>query len=133
MHPAAASIKYFGLYVVLTGIGLMLAPGLVLAPLGIPTPTEVWIRVVGALASVVGYYYWHCASVGAVDFFHATVRGRMAFAALMVLLIVLIAAPVALLLFAAVDLAGAAWTAWALRQSRSTTDDAARTTERPAD
>jgi hypothetical protein len=29
MHPAAASIKYFGVYIVVTGIGLMLAPGLV--------------------------------------------------------------------------------------------------------
>ncbi len=95
----------------------MLAPGIVFAPLGIPTPTEVWIRVVGALASVVGYYYWHCGNAGAVAFFHATVRGRIAFAALMVFLIILFAAPVQLLLFAAVDLAGAAWTAWALRQS----------------
>ena len=118
MHPAAASIKYFGLYVVLIGAGLMLVPGWVFAPLGIATPTEVWIRVVGALASVLGYYYWHCGNNGAVAFFDATVRGRVAFAALMVLLIVVFAAPVQLLVFAAVDLAGAAWTGWALRQSK---------------
>lgn len=119
MHPAAASIKYFGLYVVVTGIGLMLAPGLVFAPLGIAAPTEVWIRVVGALALVLGYYYWVCGNANVVAFFQATVRGRVAFAVLMVLLIVLFAAPMQLLLFAAVDLAGAAWTAWALRQSQS--------------
>jgi hypothetical protein len=117
MHPAAASIKYFGVYVAVTGIGLMLVPGLVLAPLGVPTPTEVWIRVVGALALVVGYYYWACGSANAVDFFRATVRGRIVFAVLMVLLIFLFAAPPQLVLFAAVDLAGAAWTARGLRQS----------------
>jgi hypothetical protein len=118
MHPAAASIKYFGVYIVVTGLGLMLAPGLVLAPLGVPTPTEVWIRAVGALAVVLGYYYWTCGNANAVEFFRATVRGRILFAALMVLLIVLFAAPLQLVLFAAIDLAGAAWTARGLRQGK---------------
>ena len=81
MHPAAASIKYFGVYVIVTGLGLMLMPALVLAPLGIPAPTEVWIRVVGALATVVGYYYWACGTANAVAFFRATVGGRIAFGA----------------------------------------------------
>jgi hypothetical protein len=115
MHPAAASVKYFGVYVIVTGLGLMLMPALVLAPLGVPAPTEVWIRVVGALATVVGYYYWACGTANAVAFFRATVGGRIAFAALMGLLIVLFSAPTQLVLFAAVDLAGAAWTARGLR------------------
>lgn len=122
MHPASASIKYFGLYVVVIGAGLLLAPGPLLAPLGIPNPTEVWIRVAGALALVVGYYYWTCGNADTVEFFRATVRGRIAFAALMILLILLFAAPVQLALFAAIDLAGAAWTARGLKQgSRSPT------------
>ncbi|MCW5609264.1 MAG: hypothetical protein KIS83_01035 [Rubrivivax sp.] len=115
MHPAALSIKVFGVYVALTGLGLLVAPGLTLAPLGVAAPTEVWIRVVGALAIVIGYYYWACGAAGAVDFFRATVRGRPLFAALCVLLIVAFQAPLQLLLFAAVDLAGAAWTWQGLR------------------
>ncbi len=117
MHPAAKSVKYFGLYAMATGIGLALVPGLVLAPLGIATPTEIWIRVVGALAIPLGYYYWVCGSAEVVAFFRATISGRIMFAATIVLLIAAFSAPMQLLLFAAIDLAGAAWTAVGLRQA----------------
>jgi len=70
----------------------------------------------GALAVVVGYYYWSCASSGAVVFFKASVRGRCLFAVLVVALVAVFQAPLQLLLFAALDLAGAAWTRQALRQ-----------------
>lgn len=111
MHPASRSIKVFGIYVILTGIGLLLAPALVLAPLGVPAPTEIWIRVLGALAVVLGFYYWACGSADAVAFFHASIRGRVLFAALSLLIVVVFAAPAQLLLFAVIDLLGAAWTA----------------------
>lgn len=116
MQPAATSVKFFGVYVFLTGIGLTLAPNLVLAPLGLPVPTEVWIRVLGVLAIVLGYYYWACGVAGAVAFFRATVRGRMLFAVLCVGLVVAFQAPVQLLLFGAIDVAGALWTRHALRR-----------------
>jgi hypothetical protein len=115
MHPASLSIKVFGVYVVLTGIGLLLAPGLALAPLGIAAPTEIWARVLGALAIVLGYYYWSCGVAGAQAFFEASVKGRLLFTALCVLLIVAFGAPWQLLLFGAVDVAGAAWTWRGLR------------------
>ena len=119
MHPASTSIKAFGLYVIVTGIALVLAPVLLLAPLGIATPTEIWVRVLGALAVVIGYYYWACGVAGAVDFFRASVRGRMLFAGLIVLLVAAFAAPAQLLLFGVIDLAGAAWTAQGLRKTAS--------------
>jgi hypothetical protein len=34
MHPTVRSIRVFGAYVVLTGVGLLVAPNLKLAPLG---------------------------------------------------------------------------------------------------
>ena len=117
MHPASNSIKFFGVYAIATGIGLVLVPGLVLAPLGIATPTEIWIRVVGALAIPLGYYYWASGSSDLVAFFRATIPGRLVFAATTVLLIVAFSAPIQLLLFAAIDLAGAAWTALGLRKA----------------
>jgi hypothetical protein len=117
MHPASPSIKYFGLYVALTGVGLLMAPGLVLAPIGVAAPTEVWIRVVGAISIVLGYYYWSCGTAGAIAFYRATVRGRIMFAALTLLLVVLFEAPVQLLLFGVIDLVGAAWTAQGLRKA----------------
>jgi hypothetical protein len=116
MHPASTSIKIFGLYVVITGLGLVFAPGLVLAPMGLPVPAEVWIRVLGVVAAILGYYYWVCGSANLVEFFRASIRGRIGFAVLVVLLIVLFKAPLQLLLFAGVDLAGAVWTALAMRK-----------------
>jgi hypothetical protein len=115
VHPAATSITTFGLYAVATGVSLTLVPDLVLSALGIPAPTEVWIRMVGALAVPLGYYYWACGRANAVAFFQATVPGRIVFAALIALLVARFAAPVQMLLFAAIDLAGAAWTAHGLR------------------
>jgi hypothetical protein len=129
MHPATASIKYFGLYVAITGVGLTIAPNLVLAPLGIAPPTEVWIRVVGALALVVGYYYWACGTAGVVEFFRASVRGRIAFAGLTVLLVALFAAPIQLLLFGIIDLLGAAWTVQGLRKAAKSGPPAAVSSE----
>lgn len=116
MHPASTSIKIFGLYVVIIGLGLVFAPGLVLAPLGLPVPVEVWVRVLGVVAAILGYYYWVCGSANVVEFFRASIRGRIGFAVLVVLLIVLFKAPLQLLLFAGVDLAGAVWTALAMRK-----------------
>lgn len=117
MHPATNSIKYFGLYAIATGVGLVLAPGLVLLPLGIAVPTEVWIRLVGALAIPLGYYYWVCGSAGTIAFFRASIHGRFVFAATIVLLVAVFAAPVQILLFAAIDVAGALWTARGLRKA----------------
>ena len=85
--------------------------------MGIAVPTEIWIRVVGALAVPVGYYYWHCGAANVVEFFRASVRGRILFAAIVVLLVALYAAPVKILLFAAIDVAGAVWTAYGLRKA----------------
>jgi hypothetical protein len=120
MHPASASVKYFGLYVIATGLGLVLAPGLVLSPLGIAMPTEIWIRVVGALAIPLGYYYWACGSANVVAFFRASIHGRIFFAAIIVLLIAAYSAPIQMLLFVAIDLAGAVWTARGLRKAAGT-------------
>jgi len=116
MHPASLSVKVFGAYVSVTGLGLLLAPGLVLSLLGVPAPTEVWIRVLGALAVVLGYYYWICGTAGAVPFIRASVLGRLVFAGLCIVLVVTGAAPVQLLVFVVVDILGAVWTARALKQ-----------------
>ena len=119
MHPASLSIKVFGIYAAITGIGLLLAPNVVLAPLGVPVATEVWIRVVGALAVVLGYYYWACGVADLVTFFKATIKGRVLYAGLSVLLIVVFQAPIQLMLFAAIDIAGALWTWRGLRAAES--------------
>jgi hypothetical protein len=118
MRSSALSIKAFGVYVILTGIGLVVAPAMLLSLFGFAAPTEIWIRVLGALAVVVGYYYWACGMADAKAFFKASIIGRLLFCALCVLLVVLAGAPMPLIIFGAVDVAGAAWTSLALRSEQ---------------
>jgi hypothetical protein len=115
MATSAFTIKAFGIYVVATGIGLTLAPNLMLGPLGVPEAREVWLRMVGALAIVVGYYYLAAAAGNARAFFVATVKGRFLFFALGIGLILFANGPWQIVLFGLVDVAGAIWTHLALK------------------
>ena len=47
MDHAQRSVLCFGTYLDLVGIGLLLAPDLLLAPLGFAPSADFWIRVVG--------------------------------------------------------------------------------------
>ncbi len=115
MSRATTSIRVFSVYLVILGATLIVAPDLVLRPFGIPPSPEAWIRVVGVLAVVLGLYYFVAARFELVPFYRATVLGRifvfLSFAALALFGF----APPSLALFGAVDLAGAGWTAAALR------------------
>ena len=121
MRSASVSIKAFGGHVILTGITLLLVPNLLLSLFGFAATNEIWVRVVGAIAIVLGYYYWACGSAEAKAFFRASVTGRFLFAALCVGLVVGVAAPWQLLLFGVVDVLGALWTSAALRRESAAT------------
>lgn len=116
MQSASVSIRVFGVYVAVTGITLLLVPNLLLAILGFAATSEIWVRVLGAVAVVLGYYYWACGAAQAKAFFRASVTGRFVFAVLCGGLVVIMTAPWQLLLFGAVDVLGALWTASALRK-----------------
>jgi len=116
MHPATLSIKVFAVYAILTGLTLLLVPNLLLSLVGMPLASEVWIRVLGALAAVLGYYYWTSAASEATAFYRASVPGRFAFAALCIGIVLFAGAPWQLSLFAIVEILSALWTAAALRK-----------------
>ena len=119
MQSASFTIKLFGVYVILTGLSLTLTPNLLLAVFGIPPTNEFWIRQLGILAIIVGYYYWACGAANATAFFKASIPGRIGFFALGVGLVVLGQAPWQILLFGVVDLLGAGWTAMALKSEQT--------------
>src|SRR5437867_13158285 len=116
MSPAAKSLFVFGIYAVAAGTGLLLMPGLVLGTLGFPPAQDGWVRVVGVLAIVVGAYHLVGARNELLPYIRASVWGRISFAILLGSLVVTSVMPISLLLFAAIDLAAAVWTAIALRQ-----------------
>ena len=115
MRSASLSIKVFGIYLIVTGLTLMVAPNFLLALFGFVPATEIWVRVLGVLAIVTGYHYWACGAANATAFFVATITGRLGFFVLCLGLVWFAEAPKMLLAFGVVDLLGAAWTAVALR------------------
>ena len=115
MNSAATSVRVFGIYLLVLGPLLILLPSVVLGPFGIPVPSDVWIRVVGVLAAALGVYYLQAARAGFVPFYRATVPVRAVVFVTFLAFVLLGLAPSALALFGAVDLAGAVWTALALR------------------
>lgn len=117
MNTAATSIRVFGVYLVLLGAALMVVPNLVLAPFGLPPTSEVWLRVVGVLVGILGYYYVQAARHDLVPFYRATVPARVFVFLSFVAFVFFGLVKPALVLFSAVDLAGAAWTFLGLRSS----------------
>lgn len=69
MSKSAFSVKAFGIYLLVLGVGLAFAPNLLLSAFGMPVTSEVWIRVVGVLVFNIGIYYIYAARCEAKAFF----------------------------------------------------------------
>ena len=113
---AAQSLQVFGFYLCATGLALVIAPALVLAPLQLPVPADAWIRLLGVLALALGGTDVLAARTGVPLLLRGSVWRRLLASALMLALGAAAVAPPAVLLFAAVDAAAAVWTAMALRR-----------------
>jgi hypothetical protein len=116
MTPASKSVYYFGFYLLVLGITLIVAPNLILSLFQIQETTEVWIRVLGTVVSGIGLYYVFMASSNHALFLILTVYVRTTILLWFIIFVVLDWAPVQLILFGLVDMAGAAWTYLALRK-----------------
>jgi hypothetical protein len=121
MSKAGLSLFVFGLYMVLVvGLGFMIAPHFVLSMFGLSAGDDVWIRMVGMLASIIGVYYLLVVRARLEAFFKWTVPGRYYAACFMVLMFALGKVGPAILLFAAADAVAATWTLIALRSDTNT-------------
>jgi hypothetical protein len=54
MDRARTSVMVFGVYLMLLGAGLIVAPTLLLAPFGFATPADFWVRVIGVPVAILG-------------------------------------------------------------------------------
>jgi hypothetical protein len=119
MNKARLSLLVFGIYMVfVVGLGFMFIPMQILNLFGLTAGDDVWIRFVGMLASIIGFYYIQVARTGLDPFISWTVPGRYYAAAFMVLLVVLKMVGPGLLLFAVIDAGAATWTWFALRSAK---------------
>lgn len=115
MTRSAQSLFFFALYLLVLGLGLLVAPGWLLDLLRLGPASEVWIRVVGMLSLFLGVYYVVAARANFLPMLEASVRIRASVPVFFAAFVALGWAPWTLLLVAAVDLVGAAWTFLALR------------------
>jgi len=115
MSRAGISVLLFGIYACATGLILITVPNLLLGLLHLPLVTDVWIRVAGGLVTVIGAYYTAAALGNVRPFFRWSVPVRMGLVATFVIFVLLGLVKPVLLLFGAIELASAIWTAVALR------------------
>lgn len=116
MDAAAKSLVVFGVYLLMNAVGLTFIPNTVLGMFGLPATQEPWIRVLGLLAGIIGYYYIFAARQGLRSFYPATVHGRGAAGLVFLGLVAAKVGPWQLLIFGAVDLLAAVWTHFALKR-----------------
>lgn len=115
MTQSAKTVYYFGMYLVVLALILIVQPNLILDIFGLPLTQEVWIRVVGMLVFALSVYYMVIGKTGHTLFLLVSVYVRSS------ILLFLIAFTLAgwvqpiIILFGVVDLAGAVWTFNALK------------------
>jgi hypothetical protein len=117
MSKAGLSVFVFGFYLVIVGLGFMIAPHWNLRLFGLSAGDDIWIRMMGMLASIIGAYYLLAVRAHLEVFFKWTVPGRYYAAGFMALMFVLGKVGPAIVLFAAIEAAAATWTWMALRSN----------------
>jgi hypothetical protein len=118
MNTSSKSVMAFGVYLIGMGAGLVTMPNVVLGTLGFPATDGLWSRVVGVLALAIAFYYIQAARADFRPFVQWTVYTRIAvFLSFTAFTVTGVAGPMMILL-GSVDLAGALWTASALRKEK---------------
>jgi hypothetical protein len=106
-------MRWAGGYYLLAGVTLLLVPNALLRVLGIAPAREVWVHLLGMVVGFLGYYYLVAAAEGLAGLYRATVVARGV--ATVIMTVIALVALHQLLLFAALDAAGAVWTGLAMR------------------
>jgi len=119
MTPGSKTVYYFGFYLLITGITLIVAPNFLLSLFQIEATTEIWIRVLGAVVTNVGFLYVYMAPVNHALFLTLTVFARLAILLWFAAFVLLGWAPTQLIAFGLIDGAGATWTYFALKNQKA--------------
>lgn len=118
MTASAKSVYFFGLYLYGVAVTLVFFPNVLLRLMGIPETTEVWIRILGMLVGLIGFYYHRNGAANNHSFFPLTIPARITVLVAFVIFAVLEMVSPRLIIFGVVDLLGALWTWRALKQER---------------
>jgi hypothetical protein len=118
MSRAARSVFFFGFYPTVVGLAQLLAPEAMLRLGGLPSTELLVPRLMGMLLIVIGSFYILAGRAELEPFFVWTLGTRLGTGVVVLLLVLVTAAPIACLWFWSLDGAGAVWTWLALRADR---------------
>jgi steroid 5-alpha reductase family enzyme len=117
MTAAAKSVFYFGFYLYATGLALIFIPNKLLTAFQLPETTEVWIRVVGVLVLLIGFYYHQMGKQNFKPFYSLTVIARTVVCISFICFVLLKFVSPMIIPFGVIDLLGAVWTFFALKKA----------------
>lgn len=118
MSKAARSLFVFGLYLVVLGLLLLIAPNPLITFFGLPAVTDVWIRVAGMLILLLAYYNIQASIQENEGYFRMTIGARMSVIVFFAVFVLLDFVKPILLLFGVVDFLAALWTMLTLRRAK---------------
>ncbi len=118
MSKSARSVFVFSLYLFVLGIILVVIPNNLLDVFSMPRTNEVWIRVVGMLVLILGFYYFQASRSEIKIFLQWTVYVRIAVLLFFIAFVLLGFAPPILILFGFIDAIAALWTQLSLRSEK---------------
>jgi hypothetical protein len=111
---AALSTFFWGIYMALNGISMVTYPNLGLTLMGFEPTQEVYIRLTGLLALVLGFYYIQFGRYYFQPFYYWKVTGHLAGIFIMIFFYLTGLASASILIFCLFDAMAAVWTAWGI-------------------
>lgn len=103
MDKASKSILYFGIYILGTGLTLLLTPQLLLNFLMIDELPNIWIQLLGLALAALGYYYIKAAKDGNTDFYRGTIPVRIGQFIVVVILVLVHKGPYVLIAVSTIE------------------------------
>jgi hypothetical protein len=115
---SAQSLFVFSIYLFILGLILLVIPNVLLNLFSLPETNEVWIRVVGMLVLLLGFYDFQASKNGMIKFFQWSVYARAVVPIFFIVFVLLDFAPPILILFGVIDAVAALWTHLSLRSEK---------------
>jgi Na+/H+ antiporter NhaD/arsenite permease-like protein len=116
MISSAKSLFYFGIYVCITGLAVILLPDQLSSLLQLPSIPKDWGALIGSLAMIIGSYDMVAGHKNLQPFIKASIPVRILFFAATILIFVSGKMPISIVLLGSVDLLGALITWLALKK-----------------
>lgn len=116
MTHSAKSVFVFGVYLTIVGAILLLVPNVFLTIIGVANTSEVWIRLSGLLLMAISVYYIVGARNNLYIIFKVTACIRCTIIFFFSAFVYLQMMEPVMLLFAAFDFAGGAWTFYSMKK-----------------